>query len=75
MVCVQLTDEPKNTRGANTTAVSLGNNYGMPLLWAALADKSATWLQCLQNSGAFLPHPVCKCAPDSIVHTVCQLRS
>ena len=59
---VQLTDKPKNTRGANTTAVSLGNNYGMPLLWAALADKSATWLQCLQNSGAFLPHPVCKCA-------------
>ena len=59
---MQLTDKPKNTRGANTTAISLGNNYGMPLLWAALGDKSASWLQCLQNSGAFLPHPVCKCA-------------
>jgi hypothetical protein len=59
-IALQLTDDPKNTRGANTTAVSLGNNYGMPLLFAMLGEKSVTWLQCLQNSGVFLPHPVCK---------------
>lgn len=57
---MQLTDTPKNTRGANYTAVSFGNNYGVPLLMAMLGEKSGTWLQCLQNSGEFLPHTVCK---------------
>lgn len=57
---VQGTDDPKNTRGGNNTAVSLANNAGLPLLMAGLQMSTITWLQCLQNSGAFLPHPVCK---------------
>lgn len=57
---MQLTDNPKNTRGGNNTAVSLANNAGLPMLMAALQQSDITWLQCLQNSGAFLPHPVCK---------------
>jgi hypothetical protein len=57
---VQLTDNPKNTRGGNNTAVSLNNNAGLPLLMAALQQSDITWLECLQNSGAWLPHPVCK---------------
>jgi hypothetical protein len=57
---MQLTDNPKNTRGGNNTAISLANNAGLPLLMAALQQSDITWLQCLQNSGAFLPHPVCK---------------
>ena len=56
----RLTDSPKNSRGANTTAISLGNNYGAPLLFGMLGEKSVSWLQCLQNTGEFLPHPVCK---------------
>lgn len=57
---MQETDDPKNTRGGNNTAVSLGNNAALPLLMAGLQQSTITWLQCLQNSGAFLPHPVCK---------------
>jgi hypothetical protein len=57
---VQLTDKPKNTRGGNNTAISLGNNVALPLLMASLQQSSISWLQCLQNTGAFLPHPVCK---------------
>lgn len=57
---LQATDDPKNTRGGNNTAVSLGNNAALPLLMAGLQQSTITWLQCLQNSGEFLPHPVCK---------------
>jgi hypothetical protein len=57
---VQAIDFPKNFRSVNMTSVSWSNNYGVPMLMAMLGEKSGTWLQCLQNSGEFLPHPVCK---------------
>lgn len=56
---LQGTDDPKNTRGGNNTAVSLGNNAALPLLMAGLGQTTISWLQCLQNAGKFLPHPVC----------------
>jgi Glycosyl hydrolase family 9 len=58
-VRVQFTDKPHNTRGSNATAVSLGNNVAMPLLFAGLLEKTNSWMECLLSDGALLKHPVC----------------
>lgn len=59
VVCVQFDDSPKNTRGGNATAVSLGNNVAVSTLFAGLLSKTNSWLECLQSNGALLQHPVC----------------
>lgn len=56
---MQFDDSPKNTRGGNSTAVSLGNNVAVPALFAGLLSKTNSWLECLQSNGALLKHPVC----------------
>ena len=56
---VQFTDTPRNTRGSNSTAVSLGNNIAMPVLFAGLLEKTNSWMECLLSDGALLEHPVC----------------
>ena len=56
---LQFTDKPQNTRGGNSTAVSLGNNAAMPVLFAGLLEKTNSWMECLLADGALLPHPVC----------------
>jgi hypothetical protein len=57
---LQYTDAPTDTRGGNSTAVSLGNNVAMSLLFAGMLRKTNSWLECLQSTGALLKHPVCK---------------
>lgn len=56
---MQFDDSPKNTRGGNSTAVSLGNNVAVSTLFAGLLSKTNSWLECLQSNGALLEHPVC----------------
>lgn len=60
-------DESADVRGRgrgaeNGTVVSLDNNVGVPLLFAALADRAETnsYFDCLQGQGSLLPHPVCR---------------
>jgi hypothetical protein len=55
---VQAEDNPIDTRGANTTAVSLTNNVGLPLLMAGMHYRTNSWLECLQDTGALLKRPV-----------------
>lgn len=55
---MQFKDNPKDSRGSNVTAVSLGNNIGLPLLMAGIQAKTNSWLECLQSTGALLPHQV-----------------
>ena len=55
---LQPEDNVKDTRGSNATAVSLGNNAALPLLMAGVERRSSSWLECLQSTGALLPHPV-----------------
>ena len=57
---VQFDDAPKNTRGGNVTAVSLGNNMALPLLMAGMEGRADSWLECLQSTGALLSHRVCR---------------
>lgn len=54
--------EDRRQQGENGTVVSLDNNIAVPLLFAALADRSdeASYMDCLQGQGALLPHPVCR---------------
>lgn len=56
---MQFSDKPQNTRGSNSTAVSLGNNVAMPVLFAGLLEKTNSWMECLLSDGALLEHPVC----------------
>jgi hypothetical protein len=57
---VQFDDHPRNARGWNTTSVSLGNNFALPLLMAGMEGRGDAWLECLQSTGALLKHRVCK---------------
>jgi hypothetical protein len=56
---MQFDDKPTNTRGGNSTTVSLGNNVAMPILFAGLLEKTNSWMECLLSDGALLQHPVC----------------
>ena len=58
---VQPEDEPDDTRGGNTTAVSLGNNVALPLLFASIDYRDNSWLECLQDTGTLLKKPVRAC--------------
>ena len=56
-------DEPEDTRGSNVTAVSLRNNAALPLLMAGMSYRTASWLECLQDTGTLLRRPVRPFAP------------
>jgi hypothetical protein len=40
--------------------VSLGNNMALPMLMAGMEGRGDDWLECLQSTGAFLKHRVCR---------------
>lgn len=53
------TDSVADARGGNATAISLGNNRAMPLLFPALALKVGSYTRCLQGLGGLVTNPTC----------------